>query len=203
MKDDVEDDDDVEEDKDENAEFEVVDGKVEDDDVEKEVIMLRKKRWKMMMLRKMRWRRRILKMMILLKERKMMIANIVIWRKKMIIKRRRADPKTEIQNLRESALSKCKWICPKHHFKRKNIKKMPHSRIGTIILYEFAASKKPLILQNKNHIIQEFIIIGKRPQPKPAPHIYIYIYISLSLSPSLSIYNLLLYMFKLIIIPSP
>jgi hypothetical protein len=142
VEDDVEDDD-VEEDEDENAEYEVVGDKVEDDDVKKEVIMLRKKRWMMMMLRKMRWRMMILKMMIL-KERKMMIANIMIWRRninilRITIKRRRVDPKTEIQNLRESALSKCKWIYPKHHFKRKYIKKMPHSTIGTIILYEFAA----------------------------------------------------------------
>ena len=53
MEDDVEDND-VKEDENENAEYEVVGNKVEDNDVEKEIIMLRKKRWMMIMLRKMR-----------------------------------------------------------------------------------------------------------------------------------------------------
>jgi len=49
---------------------------------------------------------------------------------KMMIMRRRTDPKTEDHTLCETARSKCTWTCQKSHFKQKFTGKILRPRLG-------------------------------------------------------------------------
>ena len=141
MEDEVEDDD-VEEDEDEDN---VMENEAEDDDVEKgkmrmlRIRMLRRMMKRMVVLWKMRCRMVMLgirmsrgRRIMMLRGRKMMIWQVLIWR-------RRTGPKTATHNLCEPAQSKCTWTCQKSYFMRKFSSLMPH--MGTNISCELAQSK--------------------------------------------------------------
>ena len=73
-------------------------------------------------------------------------------RRKMMMWRRKTDPKTGKHTLCEPAQSKCTWTCHEGHFVWKFIAKMPDPNPRDIVLCEPAQSKRTWTFQ-KSHFI--------------------------------------------------